>query len=767
MPNNTMTTTAPTHKTCGVCHLSLPRHLFQKKEYRITDRSPTCHDCKRTLAANRMKQKPPSRRAKQGRVADSGLVRRPNNFGYCDYIDMLFGMKCFPDLISLGVFRSAKDVSESMAVLQGTTRHGNFVQEGKGGQDKEEKKRTSDILCLCIGDGNTPRTAMLACYLQGWTCTSIDPCLNEEWSGRNPKNVDGLTGYRGTLAQFFAEADTSLVRPSVRPASSSSPSPSSPSYKHLVLLCVHSHARFIGSVTVSRIRAHYGNIRTTICSLPCCPTFRHKGDVGREPDISYDDDCVFSAMRKVEIWNIEQGCDDADDADLTLCREVAETSVSSLLGQTIDSPSDLSPQIIADMMRSCPLYSECLPHNADSETNIVQSISIEEIEEGVLSHVVRVAIEYTPPFSNAPVPDGLVIKFQRPEAPQHRMFSTEGAFYFPANDALRKIIPFRLSKAIHVSPSCIALERVVGRSMKLSDGCQDWHDAEMCIKLLATMHAKSWVGCSDCDDDTSKYADLDPTPGVGLALDGLTKERRFASHCTEYLDLYANSDSEENAIVDEGAQGRLRSLCEQLRQYQLREVHDRVATYRPCLIHGDFHVANLIFSPNDGTPHHPDPPALIDWATCGRGNPLFDLVFFLIVSTPRGGEDHEYTDSLLKLYYCTLIDDDTSDNAEAIRRDFSTYDESFLRMYRNVVLNEFLILVAYDQLARQFVEAADKPAVRAERACHFRNVARRCVMALLAIEPSIDWPSLKSEDDWKDEEMALASGGGDNTEIAL
>ena len=262
---NATTVIMPTHKTCGVCHESLPRHLFQKKEYRLTDRSPTCHKCKRTMTANRTKQKPPpSQGTLQGRVADSGMVRRPNNFGHCDYIDMLFGMECFPDLVSLGVFRSAKDVSESMAVLQGVTRHGNFHSKSK-----------SNFLCLCIGDGCTPRTAVLACFLQGWTCVSIDPALNEEWSGSNPKDVVGLTGYRprGTLADFFNnETDPSLIHPQSSPLSSTSSKPYM--YQHLILLCVHSHARFIGSVTVSRIRSCYDNVATTICSLPCCPKFR-------------------------------------------------------------------------------------------------------------------------------------------------------------------------------------------------------------------------------------------------------------------------------------------------------------------------------------------------------------------------------------------------------------------------------------------------------------------------------------------------------------
>ena len=661
---------------------------------------------------------------------------------------MLFGMKCFPDLVSLGVFRSAKDVSESMAVLQGVTRHGNFNLASK-----------SNVLCLCIGDGCTPRTAVLACYLQGWTCVSIDPALNEEWSGNNPKDVVGLTGYRGTLAQFFDETDPSLVRPS---SSASESSPSSKPYQHLILLCVHSHARFIGSVTVSRIRDCYDNVATTICSLPCCPKFRHKGDIGREPDTYYDDDCVFSAMRKVEIWNIEEGC---DDAGMILCGEVAESSASSMNHLAVDSPADLSPDVVADMLRSCPLFSEHLPHkNGGGEDDLVGSISVDEIEEGVLSHVVRVNIEYAPSSRNDLMPDSLVIKFLRPDAPQHRMFMTEGAFYSSANDTLRrKVIPFRIPKAIYLSPNCIALESLLGRSVKLVDGCQDLNDAKKCIKLLATTHARSWIcSSSDCNNEEPKYVDLDPCPGVGLALDGLAKERRFVSEHAKYLDLYSSSASEENVILDENAQARLRSLSKKLCNYRLREVHDRVVSYRPCLIHGDFHVGNLIFPLDDV-----HPPALIDWATCGRGNPIFDLVFFLVVSTPRGGEDEGYTTELLKLYHLTLISDDTSDNAEAIRRDFPSYDRSFLSMYTNVVLNEFLILIAYDDLARQFVEAAEKPAVRVERGRHFRNVARRCMTALLNIESTIEWPSLKSEGDMKEEEAALAGDGGNDTKVAL
>ena len=467
-------------------------------------------------------------------------------------------------------------------------------------------------------------------------------------------------------------------------------------------------------------------------------------------------------MRKVEIWRIDQGC---DDSGMILCCEVADSSASSMDHLAIDSPADLRPDVVADMLRSCPLFSEHLPHNdGGGEDDLVRSISVDEIEEGVLSHVVRVNMEYEPSHSNTMVPHGLVIKFLRHDAPQHRMFLTEGAFYSSANDTLRRnLIPFNVPKAIYLSANCIALEEICGRSVKLVDGCRDLNDAESCIKLLAKMHARSWIGCSsDCSNEKPKYGDFDPCPGVGLALDGLAKERCFVSKHAKYLDLYASSASEENVILDENAQARLRSLSKQLCNYRLREIHDRVVSYRPCLIHGDFHVGNLIFPLDDG-----NAPVLIDWATCGRGNPIFDLVFFLVVSTPRGGENEEYTKNLLELYYLTLIDDDTSDNANAIRRDFPSYNGSFLGMYTNVVLNEFLILIAYDDLARQFVESAENPAVKAERSCHFGNVARRCMAALLNIESAIEWPLLKSEGDMEEEDIALADNGGDDIKVAL
>ena len=294
-------------KNCSICQQLLPRHLFSKKEFRNPDGSK-CHSCRRNQTAERCKQpaKPPT---KQGRKADSGLLnRRPNNHGYCNYLDKLFSLNCFKDVINLDVFHSAKDISESTAAIQAAIKHGLSTSISNA---ESKNAAPSRIKCLCIGDGSTPRTAVLASYWKQWTSIiSIDPQLNEEWNGINPKGVRNLMGFSGTLEEFLQSPLEDIEEGDRH-------------YDNLILLCVHSHARLIGKSSIPNIMARY-NMRLsmgssspqattttldapvsacTLVSLPCCPKFRSHGDVGRSPDISYEDDCVFSACRKVEIWN--------------------------------------------------------------------------------------------------------------------------------------------------------------------------------------------------------------------------------------------------------------------------------------------------------------------------------------------------------------------------------------------------------------------------------------------------------------------------------
>ncbi len=101
---------------------TLPRYLFPEDKFAKRDRNGTndgggvavvvrhtCRRCSKNRTAKRCKQSTKSQ-IKVGRMGDSGAVRRPNNFGYCDYVDRLFGLDCFADIVGLGAFGSAKDI---------------------------------------------------------------------------------------------------------------------------------------------------------------------------------------------------------------------------------------------------------------------------------------------------------------------------------------------------------------------------------------------------------------------------------------------------------------------------------------------------------------------------------------------------------------------------------------------------------------------------------------------------------------------------------
>lgn len=49
---------------------------------------------------------------------------RPRNWGYTLYLDKVFSLRCFEDLVRLRVFPDAKDISESYGAIQAALRHG-------------------------------------------------------------------------------------------------------------------------------------------------------------------------------------------------------------------------------------------------------------------------------------------------------------------------------------------------------------------------------------------------------------------------------------------------------------------------------------------------------------------------------------------------------------------------------------------------------------------------------------------------------------------
>ena len=130
----------------------------------------------------------------------------PRNWGYTTYIDKVFSLRCFVNLVQLQVFPDAKDISESYGVLQAVIRKG-LAPDGvvaRGTSTRAQEKREG-VLCFCIGDGSTARTATLASFLTNWHAVSVDPGLRPEWAGKEPHGVRRLRGYAARFEDVMAD----------------------------------------------------------------------------------------------------------------------------------------------------------------------------------------------------------------------------------------------------------------------------------------------------------------------------------------------------------------------------------------------------------------------------------------------------------------------------------------------------------------------------------------------------------------------------------
>lgn len=65
----------------------------------------------------------------------------PRNWGYTTYLDRVFGMRCFNELVRLRVFPDAKDISESYGALQAAARYGGVCDSSGAALDSRGAER--------------------------------------------------------------------------------------------------------------------------------------------------------------------------------------------------------------------------------------------------------------------------------------------------------------------------------------------------------------------------------------------------------------------------------------------------------------------------------------------------------------------------------------------------------------------------------------------------------------------------------------------------
>ena len=171
------------------------------------------------------------------------------------YINEMMGCSCFPDLLSMKIFPDGKEITESCGAYS-------FFRDR---QHELFLLSDSDVTCIVVGDGCTPRTGAMFAFRTKWHCHSIDP----EMKWKNNSRVDRLTCYTKKV-EDFGELH----------------------FEKLALIHVHSHARLEESV------ARFTANKRVVLSIPCCVAQERE----RPPDIEYKDRGIWSPENLLKVW---------------------------------------------------------------------------------------------------------------------------------------------------------------------------------------------------------------------------------------------------------------------------------------------------------------------------------------------------------------------------------------------------------------------------------------------------------------------------------
>lgn len=173
------------------------------------------------------------------------------------YINHFLQSKCAIDMLSLGLFPNAKEITESWgayAALSRLTQKLDF--------------NDPDINVVCVGDGSTPRTAATFAFRSRWNCISVDPALRskESWY-----RINRLTCHKDKIEKIKLDFGD----------------------KPVIIMLVHSHAP---------INACLRNITTTgvrhLITMPCCVDH----NINDKIFIGYRDNQILSEKREIKIW---------------------------------------------------------------------------------------------------------------------------------------------------------------------------------------------------------------------------------------------------------------------------------------------------------------------------------------------------------------------------------------------------------------------------------------------------------------------------------
>lgn len=162
--------------------------------------------------------------------------------------------KCAPDLLANALFPNGKEVTETMACFEAS----NHLDSGY-------EWNNPNVTVFVVGDGHKPRTAATFACRTSWNTYSIDPLL---------------------APKIYTIRRLSLIRRKIEDCEL-------PAFSGTALIVMpHSHAPI--DTCLQKIRAG----KRALITLDCCV----RQDIGREPDVEYVDEHVWSPKNTVRVW---------------------------------------------------------------------------------------------------------------------------------------------------------------------------------------------------------------------------------------------------------------------------------------------------------------------------------------------------------------------------------------------------------------------------------------------------------------------------------
>ena len=354
----------------------------------------------------------------------------------------------------------------------------------------------------------------------------------------------------------------------------------------------------------------------------------------------------------------------------------------------------------------------------------VTSYNLKPLGKGVLSNVQLLTVCYDEITSTNGSPTQFIVKLKKPEIPLPGLFSVEGAFYklIESISIRESSFPFHLAEAYAAGSSWLMLEFISEvRTFNVYEGCP-CHLFDDLVERLAKMHAFFWIHEHEAQFRVLKtYSDkLARNPGVGHSLPTSSRQEMFLPAWPAVRERLPANDlllQRVDTIVEWTA-----SDC------RIEKCASHMSGTKYTLVHGDFHIGNVLLPKEevvDCESKHSMRSWLVDWSMAGAGNPLIDLVFFLVVGSPSIPVLESDTiaaniKSVLQAYQYALNKD----------RVLLSWEELVFN-FRVCLLNQFVLLVCYDSLCRNMADASDENERQVYHS-HFDRVNARCAMMLLS-----------------------------------